>query len=293
LILENIQLRNVPVAVNGTSGTILAGSTGSMTISAWGQGHKYTPSGPIVFQGPFTPVSRPKALLADESSRYFTKTRPQYESYSTGSVISIRSRGAKGDGVTDDTSAIQAALHVAAAQDRILFFDYGVYKVTGTIYVPAGSRIVGESYAMIMASGKFWSQINKPYPVVQVGKAGESGTVEWSDMIVGTQGSTPGAVLIEWNLAGKSGSGMWDVHTRIGGFAGSDLQVAQCPVTAPVSANCEAAYMSLHVTSAASAVYLENTWFWTADHDIDSPSNTQISVYTGRGLLVEANTVWL
>jgi glucan 1,3-beta-glucosidase len=46
-------------------------------------------------------------------------------------------------------------------------------------------------------------------------------------MIVSTQGAQPGAVLIEWNLAAPTDSpaGMWDVHGRIGGFAGSQLQV--------------------------------------------------------------------
>jgi glucan 1,3-beta-glucosidase len=112
-------------------------------------------------------------------------------------------------------------------------------------------------------------------------------------MIVSTQGSTPGAVLIEWNLAAASGSGMWDVHTRIGGFAGSQQQVAQCPTSAAVSAACEVAYMSMHITSGASGVYLDNVWLWTADHDLDSADNTQISVYSGRGLLVEGKNIWL
>lgn len=39
LILENVRLSNVPVAVQGpSSSTILAGTTGETTITAWGQG---------------------------------------------------------------------------------------------------------------------------------------------------------------------------------------------------------------------------------------------------------------
>lgn len=293
LILENVYLSNVPTAVKGPSGTVLGGTTGTLTISGWGQGHRYTPSGPQTFQGDFTPATRTGTLLTSGSSNYYTKTKPQYEASSTASFVSIRSAGAKGDGSSDDTSAIQSALDSAASSGKIIFFDHGVYKVTNTIYIPPGSRIVGESYPVIMASGSMWSNINQPLPVVQVGRAGESGSVEWSDMIVSTQGSCPGAVLIEWNLAAASGSGMWDVHTRIGGFAGSNLQVAQCPTSATVSSACEAAYMSMHITSVASGAYLENVWLWTADHDLDDAASTQISVYTGRGLLVEADTVWL
>ncbi|KAJ5976298.1 hypothetical protein N7481_010005 [Penicillium waksmanii] len=291
LILENIALENVPVAVKGPSGTVLAG--GTTTIGAWGQGHKYTPNGPTNFQGTFTAPTRPSALLASGSSNYYTKSKPQYEASAQSLFVSIRSAGAAGDGSTDDTSAIQSALTSAASSGKIVFFDQGTYKVTKTIYFPPGSRIVGEAYPVIMASGSTFSSISNPVPVIQVGKSGESGSVEWSDMIVSTQGSTPGAVLIEWNLAASSGSGMWDVHARIGGFAGSQQQVAQCPTSAAVSAACEVAYMSMHITSSASGVYLDNVWLWTADHDLDSADNTQISVYSGRGLLVEGQNIWL
>ncbi|KAJ5138320.1 Pectin lyase fold/virulence factor [Penicillium bovifimosum] len=293
LILENIDLNNVPVAVKGVSGTVLAGSSGSTTIAAWGQGHKYTPNGPVNFQGSFTPPSRPSALLASGSNRYYTKSKPQYASSPVSSFVSVRSAGARGDGSTDDTAAIQSALTSAASNNKILFFDQGNYKVTDTLYVPPGSRIVGEAYSVIMATGSKWSSITNPIPVVQIGRAGESGSVEWSDMMVSTSGSTPGAVLIEWNLAATSGSGMWDVHTRIGGFRGSNQQVAQCPTNAAVSTACEAAFMSMHITSSARGAYLENIWLWTADHDLESPINQQITVYTGRGLLVEGENVWL
>lgn len=295
LILENIALSNVPVAVNGISGTVLAGSTGSTTISAWGQGHEYTStsSGPANFQSSFTAPTRPSALLASGSTKYYTKTKPSYSQSPVASFVSIRSSGAKGDGSTDDTNAIQSALTSAASAGQIVFFDQGTYKVTETLYVPPGSRIVGESYSVIMASGSVFSSITKPVPVIQIGKSGDSGTVEWSDMIVSTSGSTPGAVLIEWNLKAALGSGMWDVHTRIGGFQGSQQQVAQCPTTAAVSATCEVAYMSMHITSVATGVYLENVWLWTADHDLDSSTNTQVSVYTGRGLLIEGQNIWL
>ncbi|CAG8321252.1 unnamed protein product [Penicillium salamii] len=293
VILENIALNNVPVAVKGASGTVLAGSAGSSTISAWGQGHKYTPNGPANFQGSFTPPTRPSALLASGSTRYYTKSKPQYAASPVASFVSIRSAGARGDGSTDDTNTIQSALTSAAAANKILFFDQGTYKITRTLYVLPGSRIVGEAYSVIMATGGTWSNINNPVPVIQIGQPGQSGSIEWSDMIVSTSGSTPGAVLIQWNLAATVGSGMWDVHTRIGGFQGSQQQVAQCPTGAAVSAACQVAYMSMHITSAASNVYLENVWLWTADHDLESPTDARISVYSGRGLLVEGKNVWL
>lgn len=48
----------------------------------------------------------------------------------------------------------------------------------------------------------------------------------------------------------------------------------------------------MHLTPGSSA-YLENVWLWTADRDLDSENQDQISVYSGRGLLVESDTTWL
>jgi len=89
---------------------------------------------------------------------------------------------------------------------------------------------------------------------------------------------------------------MWDVHTRIGGFTGANLGVAQCrTTTAQPNANCYGAFMSMRITNIGSGVYMENVWLWNADHDIDDSSDTQITVYSGRGLAVEstAGNIWL
>jgi glucan 1,3-beta-glucosidase len=74
----------------------------------------------------------------------------------------VRTGGAKGDGVTDDTSALNTILKNAAAAGQIVFFDAGTYKVTSTITIPPGSKVVGESYSVIKASGSFFSSIIAP-----------------------------------------------------------------------------------------------------------------------------------
>ncbi|KAL6714211.1 hypothetical protein ACLMJK_008706 [Lecanora helva] len=300
LVIENVVLSKVPVAVQlgTTKATLLAGTTGTSTIAAWGSGNLYNPNGPTTTQGSFTPPARPTSLLA--GSKYYERSKPQYNNLLASAFTSVRAAGAKGDGVTDDTTALQNAITQAAKTGSVVFVDAGTYKVTRTIFIPSGSKIVGEAYPVIMSSGSYFSNINSPQAVVQVGNANDKGVVEWSDMIVSTQGAQAGAILIKWNLASTpfSPSGMWDVHTRIGGFAGSNLQKTQCPATpATTSINnaCMAAYMSMHVSKTASGLYMENVWLWTADHDIEDPKLTQITVYTGRGLLVEstAGTIWL
>src|SRR5215831_3804205 len=59
--------------------------------------------------------------------------------------LSADALGAKGDGQTDDTSAIQAAIDKAEnrAREGILFVPSGRYRLTHTIYVWPGVRIFG------------------------------------------------------------------------------------------------------------------------------------------------------
>lgn len=305
LYLENIELENVRTAVAGPNGTVLTGSTGASRIDAWADGHRYEPNGPVETQGPIAPSTRPPVLI-DAQGKYYERSKPQYNTVPLTQFLSARDLGAEGDGITDDTQALNAAILKAKDEGKILFVDAGFYKVTGTIYIPPGSKIVGEALAsVILSSGTFFNDINNPQPVVQVARQGEQGSIEWSDMFVSTQGAQAGAILIEYNLysVGEP-AGLWDVHTRIGGFAGSQLQNEQCPKTpgtvvteANLNKDCIAAYLSFHVTKWASGLYMENNWLWVADHDLDDTlnNNTQITIYAGRGLLVEGlqGRLWL
>jgi glucan 1,3-beta-glucosidase len=123
LIMENIQLNNVPVAITGYGVTILPG--GTTTIQSWGQGNKYSPNGPEKFQGLFTAASRPQSLL--DNGRYYSKSKPQYENLGVGNFVSARSMGATGNGYSDDTVAVQNAITVAAQQNKVLFFEHGKF----------------------------------------------------------------------------------------------------------------------------------------------------------------------
>lgn len=253
LIIENVKLNSVPIAVKGpNSATVLAG--GSITIASWGQGNRYTPNGPEKFQGALTTAARPAGLL--DNGKYYSKSKPQYQNLGVGSFISARGAGATGNGKTDDTAAVQNAINAAVQGNKVLFFEHGVYRVTNTLYFPPGLRAVGETFSAIMGSGSVFADQNNPKPVVQIGKSGDSGSIEWSDMLVQTQGGTPGAKLIEYNLRTARGSGIWDVHTRVGGAKGTLQQVAQCP-TGSVNANCYAAHTNVHITSSASGAYFE------------------------------------
>ncbi|KAJ5578443.1 uncharacterized protein N7459_007407 [Penicillium hispanicum] len=240
--------------------------------------------------------SKPSGLLSDGA--VFEKSKPLYETLPASSFISVKSAGAKGDGTTDDTEAIQKVLDNATS-DQVVYFDHGAYVITSTIKVPKNIKITGEVWPMIMAHGSKFADEKNPVPALQIGQKGDTGSVEMSDLIIMTKGSAPGAVLMEWNVAGSSqgSAGMWDVHFRIGGAAGSELQSDKCPKTPKVTTTpkpeCIAAFLLLHITEKASA-YIENAWIWTADHELDLSDHSQINVFTGRGVLIESqNPVWL
>jgi hypothetical protein len=68
-------------------------------------------------------------------------------------VLNVNSYGAKGDGITNDTAAIQAAIDAcAAAGGGIVWFPLGRYKTTRSLLVRAGAiALVGTGYASVIA----------------------------------------------------------------------------------------------------------------------------------------------
>ncbi|KAA8651646.1 exo-beta-1,3-glucanase Exg0 [Aspergillus tanneri] len=240
--------------------------------------------------------AKPSGLTA--GGKIFERSKPLYENYAASSFVSVRSAGAKGDGSTDDTAAIQKVLD-SVSEDQIVYFDHGSYIITDTIKVPKNIKITGEIWPVLMAHGAKFGDEENPIPMLQIGEAGDTGSVEITDLAVQTKGPAPGAILMQWNVAeATQGSvGMWDVHFRIGGSAGTELQSDKCAKTPKQTTTpneeCVGAFMLLHLTEKASA-YIENAWFWTADHELDLPDHNQINVYNGRGVLIESQKpVWL
>jgi glucan 1,3-beta-glucosidase len=99
--------------------------------------------------------------------------------------------------------------------------------------------------------------------------------------------------------------GAWNSHIRIGAAQGTDLEDYNCAVTlSPKGNTCYGAFLSLHITSGASA-YIEvcippaethhlaharhrqGLWAWVGDHDLDGKQEL-INVYAGRGILSES-----
>ncbi|MBM3883075.1 MAG: hypothetical protein FJ387_25730 [Verrucomicrobia bacterium] len=61
------------------------------------------------------------------------------------SVVNARAFGACGDGRTDDTPALQAALDAATAKGPLCFVPAGMYRLAGALTVPPGVTLCGAS----------------------------------------------------------------------------------------------------------------------------------------------------
>lgn len=271
--------------------------SGVTSIESWGQGQFYLDkSGRGVFQQGSIPKSNKPAILLDSEGNLFQRAKPQYEEYAESDFISVKSQGAFGEEKTDDTAAIQNILN-SYAGCKIIYFPSGIYLISSTIIVPVGTRIVGELWPVLAATGSAFGDLNNPVTMIKVGNPGDEGIVEISDILFSHKGQVPGAILVEWNIrdpAGQQGaSAMWDSHFRIGGALGTGLDSNSCTKFSATTDQCKGAYLLLHLTSTSSA-YLENVWAWTADHDLDN-SHNQISIFNCRGILIESanGPVWM
>jgi len=58
-------------------------------------------------------------------------------------ITDVRAFGAKGDGATDDTAAIQAALNFAEGVHGVVFFPHGTYKITSPLKISPNVHLEG------------------------------------------------------------------------------------------------------------------------------------------------------
>ncbi|OAL05122.1 pectin lyase-like protein [Phaeosphaeriaceae sp. SRC1lsM3a] len=299
LIIDNVDFEGCDTAVQNVAGEALL--AGKKKVATWAQGNAMAAgqaaAGRVQGDVNGAPV-KPQSLLGENG--WFERSKPQYEDVDVSKFVSLKSKGAKGDGKTDDTAAIQAAID--GLQDgQILHVDHGAYLIKKTIDIPAEKnvKIVGEILPMFFITGDFFSKMDDPQPGFRVGKkSGDKGSFEMSDAIISTQGPAPGGILMEWNIAAEAGkAGLWDVHFRVGGFAGTNLQSSNCKKNPTAihepNPECIGSFMQLHITKQSNG-YFENVWLWTADHELDQEDHSQIDIYNGRGMLVESQgPVWL
>ncbi|KAE8867171.1 hypothetical protein PTNB73_05265 [Pyrenophora teres f. teres] len=262
LILDNVDFSGSPKAIVGATGnTILEGGR---KVASWAQGNAVSAGNTQSrIQGDVNNApTKPQSLQG--LNGWYERSKPQYETVPASKFVSLKSKGAKGDGATDDTAAIQAAID-GLREDEVLHIDHGAYLITKTVTIPAEKNVkmVGEIYSTFFITGEFFSDMNNPKPGFQIGaKSGDKGSFEASDLIIGTK-----------------------------------LQSSNCKknpnATHTPNPECIGSFMQLHITKSSNG-YFENVWLWTADHELDQEDHSQIDIYNGRGMLVESQgPVWL
>ncbi|KXT17316.1 hypothetical protein AC579_544 [Pseudocercospora musae] len=301
LVLDNVDMSTVAEAA------VWSAKTQSVVlpkgkIDAWAQGNGYDHTATGNRTQGMIPKANKSTQLLDGDGNIFGRSKPQYEDIAVSNFKSVKTDGGcKGDGQTDDTTCVQNFLNtVAGTAGAIAYFDHGAYLIKDTVTVPNKIKITGEIWPLIVADGDSFNDVKNPKPVWQVGKrnGGDiNGGVEISDLMFETKGAAPGAIMIEWNLNSANGeSGMWDSHVRIGGSYGTGLSEAQCPgwPTTQPTPECQGVFLMFHARPESGGIYLENTWFWVADHDLEVNNQTQISIYSARGFLLQSKgPVWL
>jgi hypothetical protein len=78
--------------------------------------------------------------------------------------VSVKDFGAVGDGVTDDTAAIQAAF--TAADGQILFLTEGSYLITDQITMPDDVEVIGTGSFICTGDEQYWFYADAPNRIV-------------------------------------------------------------------------------------------------------------------------------
>ncbi|KAK1826285.1 putative glycoside hydrolase family 55 protein [Podospora conica] len=250
--------------------------------------------------------ARPEQVLEPKSPsgnrrRYPAIPAPNYAEEPISSFINIKDPAQngghtiRGDNGVDESEALNAILQLAARQNKIAYFPYGKYRVDSTLFIPTGSRIVGEAWATIVGSGSYFQDQKIPRPVVQVGHFGDVGVAHIQDMHFTIADVLVGAIILQFHMKGSQPGdvAIWNSLVTVGGLKGSVNLDYNCR---DVNNPCMAAFLGIHFAS-GSSVYAENVWNWVAHKTVEKhpdEENRGFSIAAGRGVLVDSREgTWL
>jgi hypothetical protein len=248
-----------------------------------------------IYGGTYSINARPAALAPN--GKYPVIPAPNYASNPVTDFINVKDPAQNGghtvlgDHSIDEAAVLNQVLQYAATNNKIAYFPFGKYRVDSTLLVPKGSRIVGEAWATITGNGAFFKDSSSPKPVVAIGNGGDVGTAQIQDMRFTVSDVLPGAIIVQFNMAGTAPGqvALWNSLITVGGTRGASALTNAC-----VDANneCKAAFLGLHLAPTSSA-YIENVWNWVADH-ISEDFSGGSSIAAKGGALVEATKgTWL
>jgi hypothetical protein len=139
---------NIKASVDGTQAIIGVGGVDQMTVSNAGVVTANSFVGNVTGGGAFSGNASSSTALATGS----TTARTLANRFAD--VVNVLDFGAVGDGVTDDTAAIQAAFN--SSKDSI-YFPEGLYKITANLARSGNTQIIGQGLnsSKIIFSGNY------------------------------------------------------------------------------------------------------------------------------------------
>jgi hypothetical protein len=253
LYLQNVAVTGARFVVDA----VLRVPPGGAPVAAWGRGPAFSGGARVDANasGRFLPLpSRAGLPLAcagtggapnlcggsaeDPSTGLDTRARP---SFVGGAPVAnaVTEFGAVGDGVADDTSALQAAV---GRPNSITFLPFGVYKVSPPgLTLGCNSSVVGEALSALALAGSAapGPPLRAALLTTAAGAGCSAGLVDVALTSLGV--GNEGAALLQHQ--GGAASGFWDAHMRVVYAVGLKAVVA-------------------------GAGLFSNTWWWGMDHNL-------------------------
>lgn len=251
LYLERLTATNVATITEG-----LPGGSGTVNIASWAQGPTYR-KGVFVTDGQST-------LPMIQKNPVVLPPRPTLAELDASAIVNVFDHGAKGDGVTDDTAAIKAAI-AAQPVNGAVFFPQGAYLLSDTITLRTDSTLIGEAYSELRpsVSAALWQNAANPAPLLALPTTTGATGPRLIDLLFATTGTgnVPGCIVLDWQSG--AGTQLFDIHFRI----------------------YDVTHTLTYVHGTGAGGVWSNGWQWLADHDIDS--GAQLTIDNPRGMLVE------
>lgn len=157
-------------------------------------------------------------------------------------VLNVKELGAKGDGQTDDTAAIQAVLTAHPNGMRIIYLPNGTYLVSKTINWPAGTPGKGDDYKNTILQGQSENGVTirlkdraadfanaaTPKPVIFTGPApAQRFGNSIRNLTIDTGTGNPGAIGIQFNASNQGSLRRVTIQSGDGqGVNGLDMNFA-------------------------------------------------------------------